>query len=195
MHHSYKYLTIFQFIRYTNNGDKNMKKTKSIDKIYLKLADSSLAYSEFSTEENPSLNPEFADLIANLSDDDSTKNDVEVNIHLETPATMESKQHLASTIKKHFKHQLNDINNEKNRLWITTILLIIASVISIVVYHFLAPTIESFLFELILEIGAWVFVWECLYALFFEIPKVQFKSHLTKRIIKADIKFIEKQIN
>lgn len=172
-----------------------MKKNKQIDKIYLKLNDTNQAYSEFSTEENPSLNPEFADLIANLSDDNSTKNDVEINIHLESPVSMEEKQHLTSTIKTHFKHQLNDINNEKNRMWTTTIFLMLASVISILLYHFIAPVVASFLLELILEIAAWVFVWEFLYALFFEITKVQFKAHLTKRIINADIKFIEKQIN
>lgn len=172
-----------------------MKKTKPIDKIYLKLNETSQAYSQFSTDENPSLNPEFADLIANLSDDNSTKNDVEINIHLEKPVSLEEKQYLSSTIKRHFKHHLNDINNEKNRMWATTIFLMLASVISILLYHFVVPIVESFLLELILEIAAWVFVWEFLYALFFEITKVNFKAHLTKRIIKADIKFIEKQIN
>ena len=56
-----------------------MKKTKPIDKVYLKLSDTSSAYSQFSTEENPSLNPEFADLITNLSNDNSAKNDIEIN--------------------------------------------------------------------------------------------------------------------
>ena len=172
-----------------------MKKSKKIDKIYLKLNDTSQAYSEFSTEENPSLNPEFADLIANLSDDNSTKNNVEINIHLENAVSLEEKQNLSSTIKRHFKHQLNDINNEKNRMWTTTIFLMLASIVSILLYHFIVPSLESFLLELILEIAAWVFVWEFLYALFFEITKVNFKAHLTKRIIKADVKFIEKQIN
>ena len=58
-----------------------MKKLKPIDKIYLKLADTNQAYSQFSTDETPSLNPEFADLIANLSDDNSTKNNVEIKVN------------------------------------------------------------------------------------------------------------------
>lgn len=172
-----------------------MKKTKPIDKIYLKLSDTSSAYSQFSTEENPSLNPEFADLIANLSNDNSAKNDIEININLENPISLEEKHYLSSTIKRHFKHHLNDINNEKNRMWTTTIFLMLASIISILLYHFVAPIIENFLLQLVIEIAAWVFVWEFLYALFFEITKINFKAYLTRRIIKADIKFIEKQIN
>lgn len=169
-----------------------MNNHKPIDRIHLKLDDVNSAYSQFSTEENPALNPEFADLIANLSDDNSTKNEVEINIQLNDQVSMEEKQHLTSTIKGHFEHQLNDVNNKKNRLWTTTIFLMIASVLSIVLYHFVVPELDSFLLELILEIGAWVFVWEFFYALFFEIPKVQFKAHLIKRIIKANIKYIEK---
>jgi len=172
-----------------------MNRNKPVDKIYVRLENTAHAYSEYSTDENPSLNTEFAEHLADLSNDKSVGNPIEINIKLDTPVSMEEKQHLISTIHTHFKHKLNDINNQKNRIWLITGVLLFLGIASLLLYHFLVPHVNSFLTEMLLEIGTWVFVWEFFYALFFELPSVNFKAHQTKRIINANIKFLENQIN
>lgn len=166
-----------------------MKKKKATDKIYLKLNKISDAYSDYSTEEHITIKEEFHEHIMNLADDKSVKNDVEINIHLNTPASIDEKATLVSAIKSYNKYKVRDITNTIKLYFMIAGLLLLAGVGLSLIYFF-AP-ITNIIVEFFLEIGTWVFIWELVDIVSFQIPSIKFKAYLNTRIIKSKIKFIE----
>ena len=166
-----------------------MKKKKSVDKLFLKLNNITDAYSDYSTKEHITIKEDFHEHIMNLADDKSIKNDVEINIHLSNPASLEEKQTLAKAIKSYNKYKVQDISNTIRLYCMIAFLLTCAGVGLSLIYFF--ANITNIVVEFFLEIGTWVFIWELVDILSFQIPSIKFKSYLYKRIIKAKINFIQ----
>lgn len=166
-----------------------MKKKKSVDKIFLKLNNITDAYSDYSTNEHITIKEDFHEHIMNLADDKSIKNNVEINIHLSNHATLEEKQTLATAIKSYSKYKIQDIANRIRLYCMIAFLLTCAGVGLSLIYFF--ANITNIVVEFFLEIGTWVFIWELVDILSFQIPSIKFKSYLYKRIVNSKINFIQ----
>lgn len=165
-------------------------KNKEVSQIYLKLDKISDAYSYYSTTEWVSIKEDFQQHIMNLADDKSIRNNIEINIHLGTPATETEKNALVSAIKTHNKNLIQDTKNTQKRYLLLSALLLIASIATALIYLHITEYVKSAIVEFFLEVGAWVFLWELVDILSFQLPSIWFKAYLNKRIIKSKINFI-----
>lgn len=165
-------------------------KNKEVSKIYLKLDRISDAYSDYSTTEQVSIKEDFQQHIMNLADDKSIRNNVEINIHLSTPATNDEKNSLVSAIKTHNRNLIRDTLNMQKRYLLISALLLVASIFTALIYLHITEFVKSEILEFFLEVGAWVFLWELVDIISFQLPSIWFKAYLNKRIIKSKINFI-----
>lgn len=165
-------------------------KNKEVSKIYLKLDKISDAYSDYSTSEQVTIKEDFQQHIMNLADDKSIRNNVEINIHLATPASDDEKKSLIYAIKTHNKNLIRDTKNTQKRYLLLSALLLMASIVTALIYLHITEYVKSAIVEFFLEVGAWVFLWELVDILSFQLPSIWFKAYLNKRIIKSKINFI-----
>ena len=161
---------------------------KRVEQILIQLDSLDHSYSIYSTDNNEELNSEFATHIVNKAGDLNYKSNIEIDIKLGQKCTDAKKQQLKNTIIHHFKREADEVKSQQKKFVMMACIMLMIGVAIGLAYHFFDGKV--FVFELMFEVGAWVFIWETVHILGFQIPEMRFKNRITKRLSLAEIKFV-----
>ena len=162
-----------------------MKKTS----IRVKLENIHDGYLPYSSDSNTELSEEFANHIINLTNDNPSKCDLDIIVELDNPATQNEKSHFTRSLKKYFSNAISETSRkQRHYFFIAGIMLAVGIVLSaslIFVLSFMNEGFATSLFEVFLEVGSWVFLWETVDIACFKIPTLRFESRHNKRLLKS----------
>ena len=161
---------------------------KSTHKLQVQLDKLDDAYSIYSVDSNMELKTEFVTHIINQANDIKRDANIEINISLAEKCGREQKDNLKQTIKKHFQREVEEVKDEQIKFVLTACIMLFIGISIGLIYHFFDGKV--FVFELMFEVGAWVFIWETVHILGFQIPEMRFKNRITKRLARAEINFV-----
>ena len=155
------------------------------ENLYIKLDNLDDAYSKFSSDTNRVLNEELGVSINNMAKSVDRKNNINLNIEVDD-CNKEKQDELAGDIKKYFSREKMEIDLTIKRIWIIASLLFVfgAGLIAVI-----ATINMSFVLYTIVEICAWVFLWECVDLLCFQIPINRLRERRYEKLIKMKISF------
>lgn len=157
------------------------------EEISVKLETLEDAYSRFSTSNNRALDDELSSTIINMSKSVDRKSEIQLNMHIEGGCDDNDKAKLKKDIKNHFSREKNEIDVTIKRIVIIASLLFVfgAGLIAM-----LATISMGFVLYTIVEICSWVFLWECVDLICFQISINRLKLKNYNRLIKMEINFI-----
>lgn len=169
-----------------------MKKTKSVDNdklINIKVENKDQIISNFSYDENDILNKDLSEYIVDKSKNTRITQDIQLNIYSKDNI---DKNEIQSTIKNHFQEEYLESKSELKRLNIFIITMFVLGVLTFAILVALYNrSFSNIYFEMILEIAAWVFIWEAVDGLFLQRPKIRRKNIQMQKLYSAKIEVIK----
>lgn len=130
------------------------------------------------------LNTEFSEYVFDKAKDLPVGEDVRINIH--TEESIDAAE-VTQALKRHYRMQYKQAKKEFKRMtWISAVMTalgIIALTALILINHFT----DNLYITSIVEIAAWVFIWEAVDYFFLQRPVVKAKCILIQRIYAAEI--------
>ncbi len=168
---------------------KNKKDKIEDDKIInIKIENKEQAISPFSYDENDKLNSDLSEFIIDKSKGVRMRQEIQLNIFTDAPLRKEEMQ---VTICNHFAQELEEGKRELRK---TNIFSLVMLLLGIGTFAILATLYNSgfsnFYFESILEIAAWVFVWEAIDSIFLERPKVRRRKIQMQKLSSAKVEIL-----
>ena len=169
-----------------------MKKKQFIndDKIInIKVENKNQIISNFSYDENDRLNKDLSEYIVEKSKNTHITQDLQLNIYSKDNI---DKNEIQSTIKNHFHEEYLVSKSELKRMNLFIIIMfglgVLTFAILVALYN---RSFSNFYFEMILEIAAWVFIWEAVDGLFLQRPKIRRKNVQMQKLSSAKIEVIK----
>ena len=161
---------------------------KNTERILIQLDNLDDAYSIYSVDNNMELKTEFVTHIVNQANDLNYTSNIEIDIKLSEKCDDAQKQHLKNDIIRYFKREVDEVKQRQKKFALMACVMLLIGVAIGLVYHFFDGKV--FVFELVFEIGAWVFIWETVHIMGFQIPEMRFKNRISKRLAMAKITFV-----
>ncbi len=162
---------------------------KQKEKIFIKLDSLEDAYSRFSADDDKRLDGEFVSHMVDRADDVSVKTDLEINIKLESKHSQEEKETFKKIFANHFSRRMKEEKRNILKKYIISSFMLLVGILLTIIFRVIPE--EFFMFEFVVEIGAWVFIWEAVYVFAFNIPFSHTKNIYHKKLSKANIVYEE----
>ena len=169
-----------------------MKKSQSVDDykiINIKVENKNQIISNFSYNENDRLSKELSEYLVEKSKNARITQEIQLNFYSKDNI---DKNEIQATINNHFHEEYLESKNELKRLNIFIITMFVLGVLTLAVLVALYNrNFINFYFEMILEIAAWVFIWEAIDGLFLQRPKIRRKNIQIQKLCSAKIEVIK----
>ncbi|MDE7070996.1 MAG: hypothetical protein K2O86_03370 [Clostridia bacterium] len=166
-----------------NSNELNEKSSEDASVINVKINGKDQLFSTYSYSEDK-LNSEFSNYVFDKAKDAPIKEKIKIKIHSASDIdASEVQQSLKSHCKSAYKESKKEIKRILLVSTIMTILGILALTALILINHFT----ENIYITSIVEIAAWVFIWEAVDYFFLQRPVVKGKCLLIQRIYMAEI--------
>ena len=166
-----------------NSNELNEKSSEDASVINVKINGKDQLFSTYSYSEDK-LNSEFSNYVFDKAKDAPIKEKIKIKIHSASDIdASEVQQSLKSHCKSAYKESKKEIKRILLVSTIMTILGILALTALILINHFT----ENIYITSIVEIAAWVFIWEAVDFFFLQRPVVKGKCLLIQRIYMAEI--------
>ncbi len=165
---------------------KNKVKTETATIKFQSIDD---VYSKYSTDKHKVLDNNASTFISESFKDMQTKSKKVLEIYLEKPCTDKEKSECKSVIRKYYKNDYNDYKEENVKLAIVSFILLFIGVAFIISLAFLNSISTPYTITIILEIIAWVFIWEFVDVFVFARFTNHIKMNKIKQIIDCEIVF------
>ena len=146
------------------------------------------AYSKFSTDTNKVLDESAGDYIYESFKDLQNKSNKTLEIYLDESCSEEEKEECKNVIKRYFS---NDYKEENLKLTIVSLTLLIIGIVFVGLLVLLESLNVPYAITIIMEIIAWVFVWEFVDVFVFSRFTNRIKMRRIKKILDAEIIFKE----
>ncbi len=160
---------------------------KEVEKISIKLNSLDDAYSRFSTNDDKGLDGELASHVLDRADDVSIKTDLQINVNVDKEHTQEEKDIFKSVFANHFARRVKEEKRSILKKYLISSIMLVIGIMLTVIFRTIPE--KFFMFEFVVEIGAWVFIWEAVYVFAFNIPFSHTKSIYYKKLMNANILF------
>lgn len=161
------------------------KNQEEIEKISVKISKIEQAYSNYSYQDKKILNSKLADYI-NESEKGIKSKKLELDIKFDNKITEDEKIEFANTIRSYYSNQYQEINKTILMYDLVSIFLILVGMLFLVLHIFSS---EYVFLEKMLEIAAWVFVWEFIHITVFKRTLKVIDRKKIKKILDAKIDF------
>lgn len=164
-------------------------KEKQVGKISLHLSEINNAYSTFSDLKNDVvvLDDAFINYIEESAKENVKKDEIELHLNVDEKVDEKSKEKFSEVFKKHYRHEQEENAKTIKRLNIISFSLLGIGAIIIVLLHFLFSLNVPYIVTTILEICAWVFVWEFVDTFFFKKFGYKIKKMFYNKLEQASI--------
>ncbi len=147
------------------------------------------AYSKFSTDTNKVLDDSAGAYISESFKDMKQRSNKTLEIYLDEACNDEEKLECKKAIKRYFLNDYNDFKEENLKLSVISFALLLIGIVLIGILIFLERISAPYAITLILEIIAWVFVWEFVDVFVFSRFTNRMKMNRIKKILDAEIVF------
>ncbi len=170
------------------NKINNDNTTLESEIINIKVTDKEQLISNFSYDENDKINKDLSEFIVAKSKRVHISKDIKLNFYTNEHI---DKNEIQSTIKNHFHEEYLESKSELKRLNIFIITMLILGVLTFAILVALYNrNFSNFYFEMILEIAAWVFIWESVDATFLQRPKIRRKNIQMQKLSSAQVEVV-----
>lgn len=157
--------------------------------IKVKIAEKEQLFSAYSYSDDK-LNPEFCNYIYEKAKRTYPhKKDLTIKIYANEDIDAKA---VELTLKNHYEEEYNDTKREFRRIITISLLMTLFGVIALTVMVLLNRFLDNFYVTTIVEIAAWVFIWEAVDYFFLQRPLIKAKLLLIQKISEAKI---ETEIN
>ncbi|MDE6373753.1 MAG: hypothetical protein K2L72_04565 [Clostridia bacterium] len=151
--------------------------------INVKIDGKEQLYSPYSYS-GDKLSGEFCEYVYERAKRAPITEDLTINIH---SAEELDAAEIESTLKKHYGRVYLESKGELRRVTTISLIMTVFGVIALAVMVLLNHLLNNFYVSTIIEIAAWVFVWEAVDYFFLQRPLVKAKLILIQRIYKATV--------
>ena len=165
------------------------EKTNIIEKASIKFEKIQDAYSKFSTNTNKVLDENAGNYISESFKDLKQNSKKTLEIYLDEACNEEEKLECKTSIKRYFLNDYNDHKEENLKLSVVSFILLFIGIVFIGILIFLENLSAPYAITIILEIIAWVFVWEFVDVFVFTRFTNRMKMNRIKKILDAEIVF------
>lgn len=156
--------------------------------IDIKVENTEQIFSSYSYNKNDRLNKNLSEYIEEKSKRVFLSKNIRLNFHSSESI---NKEELQKSIKSHYGEEKIDAREELIKSNIFTIIMMALGFITLVLLVTLHnKSFMNFYFEMILEIAAWVFIWEAVYNFFLVRPKIRRRYIKMKKLSNALIELI-----
>lgn len=170
------------------NKINNDNTTLESEIINIKVTDKEQLISNFSYDENDKINKDLSEFIVAKSKRVHISKDIKLNFYTNEHI---DKNEIQSTIKNHFHEEYLESKSELKRLNIFIITMLALGVLTFAILVALYNrNFSNFYFEMILEIAAWVFIWESVDATFLQRPKIRRKNIQMQKLSSAQVEVV-----
>lgn len=160
------------------------------ENISIKLNNISEAYSRFSTPNHVTMDSDLDDHIKNSIQSKKGKVQFSLNVELQENATEKEKEQFCKMVHNHFAYSESDVSRDIKWMFGISAVLFIIGALMIMCLTIMQNYNVSFIIYTIVEIFAWVFVWECVDILFFQFPLKYFRLKRLSYLKNIPIVFI-----
>lgn len=130
------------------------------------------------------LNPEFCGYIFDKAKSTSLTEDLTICVHSDEEISSDEVQ---STLKNHYADEYRETKKDLRRLTVISLIMTAFGIITLTVLVLLNHFWDNFYVTTIVEIAAWVFVWEAVDYFFLQRPVVKAKLLLIRKIYSANV--------
>ena len=170
---------------------KNLKTVvehEDYDVINIKAENKAQIFSKYSYDANDKLNPELSNYIIEKTNRLNPKKDLKLNFYVNEEI---SQQEVKTIINNHFKEDYLEYKTDFKKALAVISIFLLLGVVALITLTIMNYLFNNFYFNIILEIVAWVFVWEAVDITFFRIPKLKRKTLQMQRICNAKIEIVK----
>lgn len=157
--------------------------------IEIGLEDIDDFYSPYSLKSNKQIDKDVDDHITNVANYIPINKDIDLDIYLEKMPDSKTQKEAITTFRKSYAEYLLELNAEKKRLLILASILFLIGISFLTCLFVLNLSEKSLFVYSLVEIAAWVFVWEALDISCFHCHSINVKSKRAKKLLNADITF------
>jgi len=143
-------------------------------------------YSSYNYERQDMLNPDFAEFLWHKAKLTPVSDEFQINIYTKTPLEQDEVQ---SAIKNYYKTEYIETKTDIKRTSVFALITCFLGLVAILAL-IMVQQLNSYIVNTIIEIAAWVFVWEAVDSIFFK--KMKYKNHCIKiqKLYKAEVEII-----
>lgn len=166
-------------------GGKNIYKNSDGDSsvIDVKIDSKEQLFSAYSYS-GDKLNPEFSEYIFDKAKRVPVKEDVKIKIH--TADAIDSAE-VDQAVKSHYRSAYIEGKKEVSRVILISIIMTLLGIIALTALILINHFTDNLYITSIVEIAAWVFIWEAVDYFFLQRPVVKAKCILIQRIYTSKI--------
>ena len=168
--------------------ERNTKTILETTEVNIKIENKEQIISNYSYDEHDKLNKDLADFIMTKTKRTHISQDIKLNIYTKEVI---KKTEVESTIKNHFNEERLEIKEDLKRSNIFVLVMfglgILTFAILVALYK---KSVNNFYFEMVLEIAAWVFIWEAVDVLFLQRPKIRKRYMQLQKLCSARVEIV-----
>lgn len=183
---------MLNFLKLKKERDKISKNLQYDDEgkafFNISIKDKQEVLSPYFYDDKEVINVEFADMLSNVASTVPLKKDIHLSLHCDDIKD-EDKLRYSKAIKNYYENKMLDaqirLKNNTNMLLLTIVFAIIALAGLFVVNYFSVPWILTE----VVDIVAWVFVWEVVDITFFQRTLIRYEYKRAKNLYKSKISY------
>ena len=151
--------------------------------IDVKIAAREQLYSAYSYS-GDKLNGEFCDYVFEKAKGVPIKDDITIKIHSDDDIDADE---VGRALKSHYRAEYKEAKKSVSRLTLVSVIMTLFGIIALTALFLLDRFVDNFYLTSIVEIVAWVFVWEAVDYFFLQRPTEKAKCVLIQRIYTATV--------
>ncbi len=156
--------------------------------INVKACDSEHIFSQFNFDSNEKLNPELEEYIVDKAKSVPLNKDIKIKIYTEKEA---DQQEVASALKNNFKKDYWMTKEELKRTLVFSLIMFLVGTAFLISLLFMHKFFYNNYLEIVLEIVAWVFIWEAVDSFFLQRSLLKRVKLRYLKLYLADIEVIK----
>ena len=156
--------------------------------VNIKVENKEQIISSYSYDENDKFNKDLAEFITTKTKRTHLSQNIKLNFY--SKEHIEQKE-IETTLKNHFNEERLETKDELKKFNIFTIIMLTLGILTFsILVALYNRSFNNFYFEMILEIAAWVFIWESVETTFLRRPKIRRKYIQMKKLCSAVVQII-----
>lgn len=162
---------------------KSANEEEDLGVVSIKVNSKEQIYSAYSYSEDK-LNQEFCDYIYDKAKKIPMPNDITIQLHSKENI---NKTELENTLKKHYSNEYRETKNKMKHISVIALIMTLLGVGVLAVLLLLNHFFNNFYVTTVLEIAAWVFIWEAVDFFFLQRPTLKAKCLIIQKIYSSKI--------
>ena len=171
-----------------SSGSKYFSENDDSVTINVKSKDHEQIFSEYNYENKTNLNPNLCDYLWNNAK--LAPLDKSLTIKIFDNSNL-NKDEVESAIKTHYRREYIETKDQLKKINLFTLACMLIGVLFLVALVFLHKLADNYYLDIIMEIVAWVFIWEAVDRFFLEAPRVKRKCMRIQQLYDAKVVIIK----